>query len=429
MNLQNRISAWLPESLNPVFVKELRLNLRSGTTRNMAIALLFTEGLVLFIYFLLGDFPNKRDLPEMLFSFYLFVFILALLANTLSLAVSCAREQRQDALLPEFTTCLSPATIFNGRILSAFFSTGILLLLGSPVLIWLGTLAQVEFFRHLPLFSFVPYTILVMIQKRKTGLPGQIGKTRNASNLMLVAFTVGFIIATLLEYPHRYRETVIISRYLPMFTIKLFLSAYLWILGINLLKPANSNRMQVPRICGFIGMILLFFALQILSLEPEQNFAICCLLYGLLTFCQACSEPMEPPPRCRKESNPFLFLFRTDAYPGFLYGAFFVCVSLVFSIRNTEIFLIASGGCLLFYAAATLLLRQWLPKIPGLLLGICVFTGSSLLSSIAKLSGLPFTFMTPSTWNSTCSFEEQLLGCLTPLPLLLIHPLLKRKKS
>lgn len=427
MNLQNRISAWLPESLNPVFVKELRLNLRSGTTRNMAIALLFTEGLVLFIYFLLGDFPNKRDLPEMLFSFYLFVFILALLAHTLSLAVSCAREQRQDALLPEFTTSLSPATIFNGRILSAFFSTGILLLLGSPVLIWLGTLAQVEFFKHLPLFSFVPYTILVMIQKRKTGLPGK--TAGNISTLMLAVFTGGFIIATLLEYPRRYNEAIFVYRYLPMFAIKLFLSAYLWILGINLLKPANSNRMQIPRICGFFGMILLFFALLPLSREPEQNFAISCLLYGLLTFCQTCFEPMEPSPRCRRESSPFLFLFRSDAYPGFLYGAFFVCVSLVFSIRNTEIFLIASGGCLLFYAAATLLLRQWLPKIPGFLLGICVFTGSSLLSSIAKLSGLPFTFMTPSTWNSTCSFEEQLLGCLTPLPLLLIHPLLKRKKS
>lgn len=427
MNLQNRISAWLPESLNPVFVKELRQNLRSGTTRNMAIALLFTEGLVLFIYFLFGDFPNKRDLPEMLFSFYLFVFILALLAHTLSLAVSCAREQRQDALLPEFTTSLSPATIFNGRILSAFFSTGILLLLGSPVLIWLGTLAQVEFFKHLPLFSFVPYTILVMIQKRKTGLPGK--TAGNISTLMLAVFTGGFIIATLLEYPRRYNEAIFVYRYLPMFAIKLFLSAYLWILGINLLKPANSNRMQIPRICGFAGMVLLFFALLPLSREPEQDFAICCLLYGLLTFCQACSEPMEPPPRCRKESSPFLFLFRTDAYPGFLYGAFFVCVSLVFALRNTVIFLIASGGCLLFYAAATLLLRQWLPKIPGLLLGICVFTGSSLLSSIAKLSGLPFTFMTPSTWNSTCSFEEQLLGCLTPLPLLLIHPLLKRKKS
>ena len=427
MNLQNRISAWLPESLNPVFVKELRLNLRSGTTRNMAIALLFTEGLVLFIYFLLGDFPNKRDLPEMLFSFYLFVFILALLAHTLSLAVSCAREQRQDALLPEFTTGLSPATIFNGRILSAFFSTGILLLLGSPVLIWLGTLAQVEFFKHLPLFSFVPYTILVMIQKRKTGLPGK--TSGNISTLMLAVFTGGFIIATLLEYPHRYDETILVYRYLPMFAIKLFLSAYLWILGINLLKPANSNRMQIPRICGFAGMVLLFFALLPLSREPEQNFAICCLLYGLLTFCQARSEPMEPPPRCRKESSPFLFLFRSDAYPGFLYGAFFVCVSLVFALRNTEIFLIASGGCLLFYAAATLLLRQWLPKIPGFLLGICVIAGSGLLSSIAQLSDLPFTFMTPSTWNSTCSFEEQLLGCLTPLPLLLIHPLLKRKKS
>ena len=427
MNLQNRISAWLPESLNPVFVKELRLNLRSGTTRNMAIALLFTEGLVLFIYFLLGDFPNKRDLPEMLFSFYLFVFILALLAHTLSLAVSCAREQRQDALLPEFTTSLSPATIFNGRILSAFFSTGILLLLGSPVLIWLGTLAQVEFFKHLPLFSFVPYTILVMIQKRKTGLPGK--TAGNISTLMLAVFTGGFIIATLLEYPHRYDETILVYRYLPMFAIKLFLSAYLWILGINLLNPANSNRMQIPRICGFAGMVLLFFALLPLSREPEQNFAICCLLYGLLTFCQACSEPMEPPPRCRKESSPFLFLFRSDAYPGFLYGAFFVCVSLVFSIRDTEIFLIASGGCLLFYAAATLLLRQWLPKIPGLLLGICVFAGSGLLASIAQLSDLPFTFMTPSTWNSTCSFEVQLLVCLTPLPLLLIHPLLKRKKS
>ncbi len=427
MNLQNRISAWLPESLNPVFVKELRQNLRSGTTRNMAIALLFTEGLVLFIYFLLGNFPNKRDLSEMLFSFYFFVFILALLANTLSLAVSCAREQRQDALLPEFTTCLSPATIFNGRILSAFFSTGILLLLGSPVLIWLGTLAQVEFFKHLPLFSFVPYTILVMIQKRKTGLPGK--TSGNISTLMLAVFTGGFIIATLLEYPHRYDETILVYRYLPMFAIKLFLSAYLWILGINLLKPANSNRMQIPRICGFAGMVLLFFALLPLSREPEQNFAICCLLYGLLTFCQACSEPMEPPPRCRKESSPFLFLFRSDAYPGFLYGAFFVCVSLVFSIRNTEIFLIAFGGCLLFYAAATLLLRQWLPKIPGFLLGICVIAGSGLLSSIAQLSDLPFTFMTPSTWNSTCSFEVQLLGCLTPLPLLLIHPLLKRKKS
>lgn len=427
MNLQNRISAWLPESLNPVFVKELRQNLRSGTTRNMAIALLFTEGLVLFIYFLLGNFPNKRDLSEMLFSFYFFVFILALLANTLSLAVSCAREQRQDALLPEFTTCLSPATIFNGRILSAFFSTGILLLLGSPVLIWLGTLTQTEFFKHLPLFSFVPYTILVMIQKRKTGLPGK--TSGNISTLMLAVFTGGFIIATLLEYPHRYDETILVYRYLPMFAIKLFLSAYLWILGINLLNPANSNRMQIPRICGFAGMVLLFFALQPLSREPEQNFAICCLLYGLLTFCQACSEPMEPPPRCRKESSPFLFLFRSDAYPGFLYGAFFVCVSLVFSIRDTEIFLIASGGCLLFYAAATLLLRQWLPKIPGLLLGICVFAGSGLLASIAQLSDLPFTFMTPSTWNSTCSFEVQLLGCLTPLPLLLIHPLLKRKKS
>lgn len=427
MNLQNRISAWLPESLNPVFVKELRQNLRSGTTRNMAIALLFTEAVILFISFFFGDFPNERDLPGMLFSFYFFVFMLALLAHTLSLAASCIREQNMDALLPEFTTCLSPATIFNGRILSAFFSTGILLLLGSPVLIWLGSLAQVEFFKHLPLFSFVPYTILVMIQKRKTGLPGK--TSGNISTLMLAVFTGGFIIATLLEYPHRYRETVIISRYLPMFTIKLFLSAYLWILGINLLKPANSNRMQVPRICGFIGMILLFFALQILSLEPEQNFAICCLLYGLLTFCQACSEPMEPPPRCRKESSPFLFLFRSDAYPGFLYGAFFVCVSLVFALRNTEIFLIASGGCLLFYAAATLLLRQWLPKIPGFLLGVCVIAGSTLLASIAQLSGLPFTFMTPSTWNSTCSFEVQLLGCLTPLPLLLIHPLLKRKKS
>ena len=427
MNLENRISAWLPESLNPVFVKELRQNLRSGTTRNMAIALLFTEGLVLFIYFLLGNFPNKRDLSEMLFSFYFFVFILALLANTLSLAVSCAREQRQDALLPEFTTCLSPATIFNGRILSAFFSTGILLLPGSPVLIWLGTLTQTEFFKHLPLFSFVPYTILVMIQKRKTGLPGK--TSGNISTLMLAVFTGGFIIATLLEYPHRYDETILVYRYLPMFAIKLFLSAYLWILGINLLNPANSNRMQIPRICGFAGMVLLFFALLPLSREPEQNFAICCLLYGLLTFCQACSEPMEPPPRCRKESSPFLFLFRSDAYPGFLYGAFFVCVSLVFSIRDTEIFLIASGGCLLFYAAATLLLRQWLPKIPGLLLGICVFAGSGLLASIAQLSDLPFTFMTPSTWNSTCSFEVQLLGCLTPLPLLLIHPLLKRKKS
>lgn len=427
MNLQNRISAWLPESLNPVFVKELRQNLRSGTTRNMAIALLFTEAVILFISFFFGDFPNERDLPGMLFSFYFFVFILALLANTLSLAVSCAREQRQDALLPEFTTSLSPATIFNGRILSAFFSTGILLLLGSPVLIWLGTLAQAEFFEFLPLFSFVPYTILVMIQKRKTGLPGK--TAGNISTLMLAVFTGGFIIATLLEYPRRYNEAIFVYRYLPMFAIKLFLSAYLWILGINLLKPANSNRMQIPRICGFAGMVLLFFALLPLSREPEQNFAICCLLYGLLTFCQACSEPMEPPPRCRKESNPFLFLFRSDAYPGFLYGAFFVCVSLVFALRNTVIFLIASGGCLLFYAAATLLLRQWLPKIPGLLLGICVFTGSSLLSSIAKLSGLPFTFMTPSTWNSTCSFEELLLGCLTPLPLLLIHPLLKRKKS
>ncbi len=427
MNLQNRISAWLPESLNPVFVKELRQNLRSGTTRNMAIALLFTEGLVVFIYFLLGNFPNKRDLSEMLFSFYFFVFILALLAHTLSLAVSCAREQLQDALLPEFTTCLSPATIFNGRILSAFFSTGILLLLGLPVLIWLVTLTQTEFFEFLPLFSFVPYTILVMIQKRKTGLPGK--TSGNISTLMLAVFTGGFIIATLLEYPHQYDAAILVYRYLPMFAIKLFLSAYLWILGINLLKPANSNRMQIPRICGFAGMILLFFALLPLSREPEQNFAMCCLLYGLLTFCQACSEPMEPPPRCRKESNPFLFLFRSDAYPGFLYGAFFVCVSLVFALRNTEIFLIASGGCLLFYAAATLLLRQWLPKIPGLLLGICVFTGSTLLASIAQLSGLPFTFMTPSTWNSTCSFEVQLLGCLTPLPLLLIHPLLKRKKS
>lgn len=427
MNLQNRISAWLPESLNPVFVKELRLNLRSGTTRNMAIALLFTEGLVLFIYFLLGDFPNKRDLPEMLFSFYLFVFILALLANTLSLAVSCAREQRQDALLPEFTTSLSPATIFNGRILSAFFSTGILLLLGSPVLIWLGTLAQVEFFKHLPLFSFVPYTILVMIQKRKTGLPGK--TAGNISTLMLAVFTGGFIIATLLEYPRRYNEAIFVYRYLPMFAIKLFLSAYLWILGINLLKPANSNRMQIPRICGFFGMILLFFTLLPLSREPEQNFAISCLLYGLLTFCQACFEPMEPSPRCRRESSPFLFLFRTGAYPGFLYGAFFVLVSLVFAVWNTEKSLIATGGCLLFYAAATLLLRQWLPKIPGLLLGICVIAASGLLASIAQLSGLPFTFMTPSTWNSTCSFEVQLLGCLTPLPLLLIHPLLKRKKS
>lgn len=427
MNLQNRISAWLPESLNPVFVKELRLNLRSGTTRNMAIALLFTEGLVLFIYFLLGDFPNKRDLPEMLFSFYLFVFILALLANTLSLAVCCAREQRQDALLPEFTTSLSPATIFNGRILSAFFSTGILLLLGSPVLIWLGTLAQVEFFKHLPLFSFVPYTILVMIQKRKTGLPGK--TAGNISTLMLAVFTGGFIIATLLEYPRRYNEAIFVYRYLPMFAIKLFLSAYLWILGINLLKPANSNRMQIPRICGFFGMILLFFALLPLSREPEQNFAISCLLYGLLTFCQTCFEPMEPSPRCRRESSPFLFLFRTGAYPGFLYGAFFVLVSLVFAVWNTEKSLIATGGCLLFYAAATLLLRQWLPKIPGLLLGICVIAASGLLASIAQLSGLPFTFMTPSTWNSTCSFEVQLLGCLTPLPLLLIHPLLKRKKS
>ena len=427
MNLQNRISAWLPESLNPVFVKELRLNLRSGTTRNMAIALLFTEGLVLFIYFLLGDFPNKRDLPEMLFSFYLFVFILALLANTLSLAVSCAREQRQDALLPEFTTSLSPATIFNGRILSAFFSTGILLLLGSPVLIWLGTLAQVEFFKHLPLFSFVPYTILVMIQKRKTGLPGK--TAGNISTLMLAVFTGGFIIATLLEYPRRYNEAIFVYRYLPMFAIKLFLSAYLWILGINLLKPANSNRMQIPRICGFFGMILLFFALLPLSREPEQNFAISCLFYGLLTFCQTCFEPMEPSPRCRRESSPFLFLFRTGAYPGFLYGAFFVLVSLVFAVWNTEKSLIATGGCLLFYAAATLLLRQWLPKIPGLLLGICVIAASGLLASIAQLSGLPFTFMTPSTWNSTCSFEVQLLGCLTPLPLLLIHPLLKRKKS
>lgn len=427
MNLQNRISAWLPESLNPVFVKELRLNLRSGTTRNMAIALLFTEGLVLFIYFLLGDFPNKRDLPEMLFSFYLFVFILALLANTLSLAVSCAREQRQDALLPEFTTSLSPATIFNGRILSAFFSTGILLLLGSPVLIWLGTLAQVEFFKHLPLFSFVPYTILVMIQKRKTGLPGK--TAGNISTLMLAVFTGGFIIATLLEYPRRYNEAIFVYRYLPMFAIKLFLSAYLWILGINLLKPANSNRMQIPRICGFFGMILLFFALLPLSREPEQNFAISGLLYGLLTFCQTCFEPMEPSPRCRRESSPFLFLFRTGAYPGFLYGAFFVLVSLVFAVWNTEKSLIATGGCLLFYAAATLLLRQWLPKIPGLLLGICVIAASGLLASIAQLSGLPFTFMTPSTWNSTCSFEVQLLGCLTPLPLLLIHPLLKRKKS
>ncbi len=427
MNLQNRISAWLPESLNPVFVKELRLNLRSGTTRNMAIALLFTEGLVLFIYFLLGDFPNKRDLPEMLFSFYLFVFILALLANTLSLAVSCAREQRQDALLPEFTTSLSPAEIFNGRILSVFFSTGILLLLGSPVLIWLGTLAQVEFFKHLPLFSFVPYTILVMIQKRKTGLPGK--TAGNISTLMLAVFTGGFIIATLLEYPRRYNEAIFVYRYLPMFAIKLFLSAYLWILGINLLKPANSNRMQIPRICGFFGMILLFFALLPLSREPEQNFAISCLLYGLLTFCQTCFEPMEPSPRCRRESSPFLFLFRTGAYPGFLYGAFFVLVSLVFAVWNTEKSLIATGGCLLFYAAATLLLRQWLPKIPGLLLGICVIAASGLLASIAQLSGLPFTFMTPSTWNSTCSFEVQLLGCLTPLPLLLIHPLLKRKKS
>lgn len=428
MNLENRISAWLPESLNPVFVKELRQNLRSSTTRNMAIALLFTEGLVSFIYLFFGNSPDNRDLPEMLFSFYFFVFILALLAHTLSLAVSCAREQRQDAILPEFTTSLSPAEIFNGRILSVFFSTGILLLLGSPVLIWLGTLAQAEFFEFLPLFSFVPYTILVMIQKRKTGLPGK--TAGNISTLMLAVFTGGFIIATLLEYPRRYDDAaILVYRYLPMFAIKLFLSAYLWILGINLLKPANSNRMQIPRICGFFGMILLFFALLPLSREPEQNFAISCLLYGLLTFCQTCFEPMEPSPRCRRESSPFLFLFRTGAYPGFLYGAFFVCVSLVFALRNTVIFLIASGGCLLFYAAATLLLRQWLPKIPGLLLGICVFTGSSLLSSIAKLSGLPFTFMTPSTWNSTCSFEEQLLGCLTPLPLLLIHPLLKRKKS
>ena len=427
MNLENRISAWLPESLNPVFVKELRQNLRSSTTRNMAIALLFTEGLVSFIYLFFGNSPDNRDLPEMLFSFYFFVFILALLAHTLSLAVSCAREQRQDAILPEFTTSLSTAEIFNGRILSVFFSTGILLLLGSPVLIWLGTLAQAEFFEFLPLFSFVPYTILVMIQKRKTGLPGK--TAGNISTLMLAVFTGGFIIATLLEYPRRYNEAIFVYRYLPMFAIKLFLSAYLWILGINLLKPANSNRMQIPRICGFFGMILLFFALLPLSREPEQNFAISCLLYGLLTFCQTCFEPMEPSPRCRRESSPFLFLFRTGAYPGFLYGAFFVLVSLVFAIWNTENSLIATGGCLLFYAAATLLLRQWLPKIPGLLLGICVFAGSGLLASIAQLSDLPFTFMTPSTWNSTCSFEVQLLGCLTPLPLLLIHPLLKRKKS
>lgn len=427
MNLENRISAWLPESLNPVFVKELRQNLRSSTTRNMAIALLFTEGLVSFIYLFFGNSPDNRDLPEMLFSFYFFVFILALLAHTLSLAVSCAREQRQDAILPEFTTSLSPAEIFNGRILSVFFSTGILLLLGSPVLIWLGTLAQAEFFEFLPLFFFVPYTILVMIQKRKTGLPGK--TAGNISTLMLAVFTGGFIIATLLEYPRRYDEAIFVYRYLPMFAIKLFLSAYLWILGINLLKPANSNRMQIPRICGFFGMILLFFALLPLSREPEQNFAISCLLYGLLTFCQTCFEPMEPSPRCRRESSPFLFLFRTGAYPGFLYGAFFVLVSLVFAVWNTENSLIATGGCLLFYAAATLLLRQWLPKIPGLLLGICVIAASGLLASIAQLSGLPFTFMTPSTWNSTCSFEVQLLGCLTPLPLLLIHPLLKRKKS
>ena len=398
-NIAEILNRQFSDSLNPVWVKEMRQML-NGRALLGSVAALIIVGL-LFSYLGMGGIYGNFQEAEQSFCFYLFCYWVILLIPVLECVSRWHYERGQDCLTPEYTTALFSFTILNGKLLAALTSTLILCLIGLPVFCFLFFLSKWPFIDYFILFlpnylmtAMLLFLLCLLPQRKKTS-PGSLPGLVLIGLLFWIADYV--LLASLLS-PSRFdperRAHASILFHVSLLSFAAAVQGYCWCHAR--LLPARANRMLLPRIAGLIICLLFIPANGVYSFNTGVLFSV----YGTINILIASCERFELTERCRKElpRNPvvrlIILFFSSGAYSGLIYGMVFLAAGAVWKWQETVTF---HSVCfyLLFYALLALVIRRWKPGwTPWALLLVYAFCNFLALFNIVHPGGW-FSILTP----------------------------------
>ena len=395
-NIAEILNRQFSDSLNPVWVKEMRQML-NGRALLGSVAALIIVGL-LFSYLGTGGIYGNFQEAEQSFCFYLFCYWVILLIPVLECVSRWHYERGQDCLTPEYTTALFSFTILNGKLLAALTSTLILFLIGLPVFCFLFFLSKWPFIDYFILFlpnylmtAMLLFLLCLLPQRKKTS-PGSLPGLVLIGLLFWIAVFVS--LANLLAHSLDPEHAPILF-HVSLLSFAAAVQCYFWCYAR--LLPARANRMLLPRIAGLIICLLFISANGVYSFDTGVLFSV----YGVINILAASCERFELTDRCRAAlpKQPIVRLivlfFSSGAYSGLIYGMAFLAAGAVWKGMETVTF---HSVCfyLLFYALVTLVIRRWKPdwKPLAILLVVYAFCNFLALFNIVHPDGW-FSILTP----------------------------------
>ena len=422
------------DSLNPVWVKEMRQMLNGRALLGSAAALIIVG--LLFSNLGMGGIYGNFQEAEQSFCFYLFCYWVILLIPVLECVSRWHYERGQDCLTPEYTTALSSFTILNGKLLAALTSTLILLLIGLPVFCFLFDSKKLLFIDYFILFvpnylmTVMLLFLLCLLPQRKKTSPGSLPGLVLIGLLFWVA---NFFLLTGMLSPSRRDpdpDHVPILFHVSLLAFAEAVQCYFWCHAR--LMPVRANRMLLPRIAGLVLCLLFIPANGVYSFDTGLLFSV----YGVINILAASCERFELTERCRaalpKKLIPRLtvLFFSSGAYSGLIYGMVFLAAGAVWKWRETEIF---HSVCfyLMFYALATLVIRRWKPDWQPWAILLIVYAVCNFLAlfNLVHPDGW-FSILTPmNILESGVRLVVPLAFCGAVLLVVLIQALFARRRS
>lgn len=382
------------DSLNPVFLKELRQNFSNRSFRIIMLIVLLLEVLMIISLYSVNIFDlnhiQLEDFEQRLDGFLYFSNAVSIVLATILMTIRWNQEAGVESLDPALCTPFSPFRIVLGRTLSSWLLCLSLLAITLPLLIIMLYSNNIKLSDYVVFISWLIMFVQVMIfggsipqkDKKIKSIPVLVILYVIFGNLLLVSFLSsdsisrpGFVILMLAIAALAFLSTV------------MAIMPYVW----NIAKPLKT---------GLICTGLIITSLYWLDAKcgPELS-GYWLLIIGGLTMLGAAAERLDPTFRMQLDSpaNPllrFLNIFiSSGAIPGLFLGAL-LCgggVVILYQHYNLLLFLIFFA----FYAETVILLRIYMKMqfTPALVTTLCFNYFPAVFTCFYELKW--FTLLTP----------------------------------
>ena len=409
----------LAENANPVFVKELRQNLRS---RNI---LIFMSLMLLVLYgctlaFTLSELKDSDKLGSIFFLTILFAgFFLSASICFFGSEQRFTKERADKELNYTLMTTLTPRTIILGKLESAMVMVPFIYSLLLPFM------AAAFFMRGIPLESLliIPFLIPILFLTALLGIfIGSFGKRAISIGMIVILFIMfgpGFFIimpGLLFAAGFMLVSGIDLQDFLIMlgceYVLSLLVGILIFLLLVRNISPAKSNRSFALKIylamLPFITLLLMLpFVIFAASFKKEMFYTFEFLFTAGVFFFLLLLSFWEPPTagvrvymQCptRPAGRFFHFVFSSGISGTLIQAAAVVLLPLAilpfmgfhFFIRTAVYGVMAFMFSLLSIAILSHLLSRWLNRVPTALKALLILILESCLIVRADSFGSPF---------------------------------------